>query len=73
MRTSKAIFTAVLLASMSAAAQQAAESQPSQQASPATEQPAAGTDLAGGAGGSDCTTARCAHSNHDGSGGEPLH
>ena len=40
MRTSKAIFTAVLLASMSAAAQQAAESQPSQQASPATEQSA---------------------------------
>ena len=40
MRTSKAIFTAVLLASMSAAAQQAAESQPSQQPSPATEQSA---------------------------------
>jgi hypothetical protein len=51
MRTSKAIFTAVLLASMSAAAQQAAEQQPSapdatqtaqspSQAAPATEQPA---------------------------------
>jgi hypothetical protein len=38
MRTSKAIFTAVLLASMSAAAQQGADSQQSQQASPATEQ-----------------------------------
>jgi Peptidase family M48 len=56
MRTSKAVFTAVLLASMSAAAQQAAGSQPSaqppapdatqsaqpsQQAAPATDQPAA--------------------------------
>ena len=56
MRTSKAIFTAVLLASMSAAAQQAAgtqpsaqppapdatqSAQPSQQAAPATDQPAA--------------------------------
>ncbi len=56
MRTSKAIFAAVLLASMSAAAQQAAGSQPSaqppasdatqsaqpsQQAAPATDQPAA--------------------------------
>jgi hypothetical protein len=55
MRTSKAIFTAVLLASMSAAAQQAAgtqpsaqppapdatqTAQPSQQAAPATDQPA---------------------------------
>ncbi len=61
MRTSKAIFTAVLLASMSAAAQQAAgtqpsaqppapdatqTTQPSQQAAPTTDQPAPATGAA---------------------------